>query len=183
MAPSNNFTVSDAYVDIQGKGGLSANNPLTISMTWYINNRTLFDQGIGYRFEKAILRPVGAYSIDQWTKQEIRDSRGFPQFVNITVTRQETKNDAEKWTAGPQDIIYYQGGTEWGFEIILDNHLKLPFPNSVHIGTEDLTVVSRTNAVVTSLTLAILAFSCLELRSEEKQESPKKNGKQHNVSH
>jgi hypothetical protein len=182
MAPSNNFTVSDAYVDIQGKGGLSANNPLTISLTWYINNRTLFDMRVGFRFEKPVFRPHGAYSINSWTKQVIRDERGFPQFVNITLTRQETKNDIEKWT-GSQEVIYYQGGIDWGFEIILDNTAKLPFPNSVHIGTEDVTVVSRTNAVVTSLTLAILAFSCLELRSEEKQEAPKKNGKQHNVSH
>jgi len=176
MAPSNNYTVSDAYVEVQGKGGLSANNPLRITLTWYINNRTLFDKGIAFQFKNPILRPIGAYAINPWTKQVATDDRGFPMFVNITLHRVEAKYDMEKWT-GSDEVIYYQGGVNWGFEIILDNQYKMTFPNSVYIVTEDVAVVSRTNALVTSFTLVFLAVACFEFRKsrlEQKEPSQSK---------
>lgn len=147
-------------VDLKGKGGLSAGNHLTITVMFYVNETLLNQtaQSVWFSPNAAYIYPI------------VKTDRGFPLVQSLSLT-----HEGDKWV-GQLEVTYNQGGM-YGVEIkvigsSLDNPREgrvtvVPIPNVVHISDEDVTVSAKTNALLLSLELAIVALACLELRIED----------------
>ena len=150
---------------VSGKGGISAGNPLTLDVTLNVSQTKL-----NFTLQKVLFVPDSAilYPI-------VTNALGFPTHPTLSMKK---VSEVEWW--GQLKVIYYQEGS-YGADLILQGPLKsnpllvivntghLPF--AIHVSSEDVTVTAKTNALLLSLSLAFLAFSCLELRVEENRSS------------
>jgi hypothetical protein len=148
------MTVGRGTVTLSGKGGLSAENPLTMSV---ILN---FDKVVK-PFSTVFVAPDNAYYYP------IVKDEGFPRFAHINLTT----TDGFKWS-GQGTIEFFTSGV-LGMNIGADNQV-VHAPPEFQIESAAVTSSSRTNSLVISLTWAILFFAVLDLRRENGRNSPKK---------
>lgn len=141
----------DGYATVHGKGGLSANNPLTVSITLYFSQNK---SEVTFNMREVEVGLHGAYKYPL-----AYDSRGFPEFAHIPLSKQ-----GDKWT-GEGKVMYYAGDV-WGGDLRIDGDPQR-LPNSIHIGSAEITTSAQTNALFISLTLAFGIFAVLELRTTE----------------
>ncbi len=143
-----NITVGRGTVTLSGKGGLSAGNPLTMTVTLELNP-------IIRQPSKAFVAPYDAYYFPIE-----RDAQGFPRFAHINLTR----TDQYAWF-GQGRVEFFAQGTMIIY-VALDNQVVPSLPE-LQIESESVTAASRTNSLLVSLTWAILFFAVLELRTEQ----------------
>jgi hypothetical protein len=167
ILPTNTTTVpvGDGFVTLKSRGGLSAGNPISMSITFYTRNNTLAGQ-----LYNITVTPQGAYAaqVPKLGPFQIpfapivlfKDQRGFPAAVCINLTRQEN----HKWSGGGT-VMYNQGGT-LGLDVAV-NGVITHVADLVQIGSEATTVAARTNSLLTSLTWVIVGFSALEMRLKD----------------
>jgi hypothetical protein len=153
---------ADITFHVTGKGGISAGNPLHVEITVHIHESALnfTVSTVEVAFEHATLFPF--------------DPNQFPAYPSFQLYQEKDRWYHDVW------IIYYQGGT-FGASLTLRGVSKtnpyvvmelpgtlcvLPACNLIVISPEDVTTLGKTNALLMSVSLAFLAFSCLELRLE-----------------
>lgn len=141
--------LADGVISFVGKGGVSADNPLTTNITMYFN-ATAF----GKQPSRITVRLPAAF-----TEVPGLGSLGIPHWVEIGLTRK-----GDYWVSEGIRIKYSQGGTE-PIIVSVDNQ-EFQTAENVQVSSQDVTVATRTNSLVLCLTWAILAFTVLELRIE-----------------
>ena len=152
--------IGNGTVVLTGKGGLSAGNPLHMTVTIYFVKNAFTSP------EPTVIFQPGAFAAEVtnlWfvtipQDQDKIDAREFPLDANITLTKQD-----DKWT-GDMWVIYNQGGENIPHMTIDQNEFGIS--NPIAIGSEDVTVTARTNSLLISLTWVIIAFTALELKKE-----------------
>jgi hypothetical protein len=150
--------LGEGWVTLKGKGGLSAGNPLTLSMTMYF-----YAAALGTNVANVSFAPQGAYiaqvpNLPFFPIVVQTDTRGFPLSPTIGLAKL-----GDHWT-GQGLVIYNQGGAKT-INIII-NGVTYHSPDTVEIGSEAVTVAARTNSLLVSLTWVIIAFTVLELREK-----------------
>jgi hypothetical protein len=150
--------VGNGTVTLSGKGGLSAGNQLEMDVVVYFAKGT-FDS----RTPQIYFSPTGAFVAESWLgipqdSPQI-DMQNLPIDANITLVP-----SGNRWT-GYQWVIYNQGGS-FTPTMSIDGIL-FPIVGPIEIGSEDVTVTARTNALLVSLTWVIIAFSILEWRRKQ----------------
>jgi hypothetical protein len=168
--------IDQGYVWITSKGGISADNPITLDVTLYTNSASDFTANSVY------FTPLDCYDYPIHT-----NALGFP-FARTAILGQQEQN---KWV-GELHVIYYKAG-DFPVNITLvgfsknNPHAQITFTGLtsevIHISREDVTVTAKTNSLLFTLSLAFLAFSCLELTVEhngKSADSSKQQDCQHN---
>ena len=144
--------VASGGISLSGKGGLSADNPLKMKVTLFINTTAL-----GFEPSLVTFVPLGASPYPHPPEKQ-----SLPVAVAIALT----KSVDNKWT-GEGSIIYYQPGTmKW--EIHMDGIVAVG-PEQIEIDSAAVTVAARTNSLLVSLTWVILLFAVLEFRIEDQR--------------
>lgn len=167
------FQLGNSYyhylVYLNGRGGISAGNPLNFNVTLYTNETTLSNytvNSVSILFNGSLAYPL------------LRNNEGFLK-TDIFLLHNFGGN---RWSTIGQ-VIYYSAG-DWGTTVTLNCTLKAnPYRpttfrsssvGNVQISSEDVTVLSKTNAYLLSLSFAFLSFVCLELRVKDDRKAGKK---------
>lgn len=159
--PSTRSYLDRGYVWATSKGGISADNPITLAVTLYTNpNSNITINSIYFTAEGCYAYPIQTNAL------------GFPIVMAMALQPQ----GQNKWVSGDFRVIYFKPG-DYSANITLVGATKVnpgtslimqgPTLDVIHISGEDVTVAAKTNALLLSLSLAFLAFSCLELRVED----------------
>lgn len=154
--------VGNGTVTLFGKGGLSAGNPIEMTVVVYFLKDT-FDMTPQ---PTIVFLPTGAFAAEVYNilcisipqDRPQTDAQGIPQDANIMLTIQ-----GDKWT-GKEWVIYNQGSSLTPTIKILNSSVALSGP--IEIGSEDATLAARTNALLVSLTWVTIVISALELRKK-----------------
>jgi len=104
------------------------------------------------------------------------DALGGPVFAAVSLTNQgpvEGEKGWVKWT-GTGRIIYSQEGN-WAIRLTLNGGRQVASDAIMHIASEDVTVGSRTNALLISLTVAFFIPAILEFREKDQAQSTTKD--------
>ena len=144
-------------ITFSGKGGISAGNSLTVNITVFFD-RTLMDKepsNVTVKLQGAFHDPVPP-----------PDSHGVIGYIAIGLAKQ-----GDSWVANLIPVKYDQGGS---LPILLNvDNVDLVVPAHIEMGSQDVTVATRTNSLILSLTWAILGFAALELRVDNERHERK----------
>lgn len=157
------LTLFRGAITLTGKGGLSADNSLSVSLTVYFNKQ----YGFNPDEPNAVLLTLQSAYFDP----PMKDDFGFPQWANLSLTKQQsTLPYWDMWgTSENVGIRYDQGGT-YGGNLILDGNSthagNYTLPPYIRIGNDDVTVSAKTNQLLISLTWAILLLGVVEFRNK-----------------
>jgi hypothetical protein len=143
-----NMTVARGTVTLSGKGGMSAENPLTMRVILNFNK-------VVKPFSTVFVAPDNAYYYPI-----VKDAQGFSEFAHINLTT----TDGYKWS-GESRVVFFIGGA-LGMSVSADNQV-VHSPSEFQIESATVTVSSRTNSLLISLTWAVLFFAVLGLRREK----------------
>jgi hypothetical protein len=168
------LTLFRGQIVLSGKGGLSADNSLSATVTIYFNKQ------YGFKPDEpnaVMLTLTGAYF-----EPPRYDDFGFKEWANITLTKQVSNlSNWDEWS-GQTQVLYNQGGT-YGGDLILDGNsthtMNYPLPPYIHIGNDDVTVTAKTNQLLVSLTWAILLLGVLEFRVKGTGDTSKNETQEH----
>jgi hypothetical protein len=149
----------DGVVSLTGKGGVSADNLLTVNVTMYFNSTAY-----GRQPSSIWIKLPGAFAEEPGVS-----SLGIPHWVAIVLT-----SNGDIWQSVGARIKYTQGGVE-PIIVSIDNQDYQP-TQDIQIGSVDATIATRTNSLLVSLTWVILLFSTLEFHVED-------HGNQHEKEH
>jgi len=148
------------YVTLLGKGGLSANSPLTLEVGIVRFNESKITEYSGSPLKTIKFEPNNAY------KYPIqKDVVGLPKFSAVNLTK-----SGDKWI-GEEKVTFIREG-EWGGGIYVNNKL-FTMENVIHIGSEEIGVSATTNALIITLTWVFFSFALIELRAEEQRNKGK----------
>lgn len=172
----------NGHITIQGKGGLSADNPLDFSVTAYLpttpsNSRVTFMPNGAYATESpSIWLPIALNSTGMLLQQfrlpffpivEATDKEGSPEGLGILLTFLDGV-----WL-GYGTAIYNQAGNFSA--TITGGSLSFLLSPSIEISSESVTVTARTNSLLVALTWLIIAFAALEIREHDRSKAKRYN--------
>ena len=141
-------------VTLTGKGGLSADNPLTMRVILYSLSFRIRPQQIAFV-------PQGAFeAANSWNPlapvSPKLDALGLPVSARIPLTE-----NSGVWS-GDQIVIYNQGGALMT-NLNVDGQI-FAIIEPILIESEAVTALARTNSLLVSLTWVIIAFPTIEAR-------------------
>ncbi|MDG6983850.1 MAG: hypothetical protein JRN28_04820, partial [Nitrososphaerota archaeon] len=169
-------------VILQGKGALSVDNPLTITVNWVVPKSfesNLSHASMSFHPDFALPYPV------------TNNFLGFPNNAELNLTREgpvDFPNGTlygEKWTSQPRTVVFIEAGylgaelTFWNATVSTGVPGKtqqanlqgiITNPNVILIGDAGATSTVRTNDWVVTLTFAIILFMVVDLGSENRDE-------------
>ena len=135
-------------LNFSGKGSISAGNVLTVNAVVIANETAL-----GLQLSNMAIYLDGAFN-----SPNSFDVNGVARYISLGLNHIVGR----LWKGGPYTIEYNQGGL---LPIELDlNNSSYGIVGVVQLGPQDVTIGTRTNSLVISLTWAILAFAVLEIR-------------------
>lgn len=156
------------YVEIWGKGGLSAGNPqMQMDMDVYIPQALIQSSNLTHGY----FVPEGGYTPP--IKSSNPESHAFLDPANIQLSNQtgvnaKLKNDL----AGSAYVEYSASGNFSGILSLYNSTSEITqvsIPPIIQVAGIEETTSTYTNSVVISLTFVIAAFSILLLRSDKKR--------------
>jgi hypothetical protein len=139
-------TFGEGMVTFSGNGSLSAGNALRVNVTVFLDRNALIEEPT-----IVVIKLSGAFFVPPQF-----DSHGIAGYAALALARK-----GDYWI-GECQVKYNQGGS---LPIIVEiNEKSVVVVGYIEMGSQDVTIATKTNSLIISLTWAILAFAVLELR-------------------
>ena len=164
------------FVTLRGKGGLSADPPLRMSVTLYFHGDAYAELVALLGEPRIEFTPIGAFATEDSPIPFVpivskKDNQGFPIAASIPLAKY-----GDKWT-GERTVIYNQGGL-MPANLTVGNW-TVQTTSAIEIDSAAVTVTARTNSLLVSLTWVIIALAAVEIRYEKKEQKSKDEEEYH----